>query len=239
MQKAVPLLKEINRQLNKGSEPTEDQINQIFNQIDEDGNQSIERDELFNFLKVRNYLDLSQIINVKPEPKRRNTLTIVRQREDDEVENVDYSNSLFRNRVKMIQSSLKPFNFDIYAPPPKTRVTKQNLILDNGVEYEGEWNEDGEKDGKGVQVWVDGTLYEGYWLNGKANGKGRMIHADGDVYQGFFKDDKAHGPGTYKHADGTIYEGKWNQDIQHGTGKETWTNGDYYEGDYVQGKKQG
>ena len=102
MQKAIPLLKEINRQLNKQSEPTEEQISQIFNQIDEDGNQSIERDELFNFLKVRNYFDFSTLINIKPESKRRNTLTIVRQREDDEVENVDYSNSLFRNRVKMI-----------------------------------------------------------------------------------------------------------------------------------------
>ena len=78
MQKAIPLLKEINRQLNKHSEPTEDQINQVFNQIDEDGNQSIERDELFNFLKVRNYFDFSSVLSVQPEMKRRNTITMVR-----------------------------------------------------------------------------------------------------------------------------------------------------------------
>jgi hypothetical protein len=50
-----------------------------------------------------------------------------------------------------------------------------------------------------MQIWPDGSMYEGYWKNGKANGKGRLIHADGDVYVGLWKDDKADGFGIYSH----------------------------------------
>jgi len=56
---------------------------------------------------------------------------------------------------------------------------------DNGANYEGEWcTQTGVKDGRGMQLWVDGSLYEGYWSEDKANGRGRLIHADGDVYDG-------------------------------------------------------
>ena len=128
MERAVPLVKEINCQLNKQFEPTDDQINDLFNQIDEDGNQSIERVELFNFLKIRNYFDFTKVTCTVPERKRRNTFTLVRERETNETDNIDYSNSLFRNRVQMIRQSLLPFNFDAYAPPPKKRITKENTI---------------------------------------------------------------------------------------------------------------
>ena len=47
------------------------------------------------------------------------------------------------------------------------------------------------REGRGIQIWLDGSRYEGYWKNNKANGKGRLIHADGDVYEGDWKDDKA------------------------------------------------
>ena len=36
--------------------------------------------------------------------------------------------------------------------------------------------------GAGIQVWPDGSLYEGYFAGGCINGYGRLIHADGDMY---------------------------------------------------------
>ena len=77
------------------------------------------------------------------------------------------------------------------------------MILENGAKYKGQWNANNNKrDGKGQQIWADGSLYEGLWKNDKANGLGRLIHADGDVYEGEWKDDKAHGYGKYMHTDG-------------------------------------
>lgn len=50
-------------------------------------------------------------------------------------------------------------------------------LVDNSVRYEGEWTEDDNKrHGKGIQVWPDGSVYEGYWRHDKAYGKGRLIH---------------------------------------------------------------
>eukprot|EP00352_Strombidinopsis_acuminata_P003768 CAMPEP_0176380612 /NCGR_PEP_ID=MMETSP0126-20121128/31265_1 /TAXON_ID=141414 ORGANISM="Strombidinopsis acuminatum, Strain SPMC142" /NCGR_SAMPLE_ID=MMETSP0126 /ASSEMBLY_ACC=CAM_ASM_000229 /LENGTH=34 /DNA_ID= /DNA_START= /DNA_END= /DNA_ORIENTATION= len=34
--------------------------------------------------------------------------------------------------------------------------------METGAEYEGQWNQEGKKDGRGIQIWVDGSLYEGY-----------------------------------------------------------------------------
>lgn len=116
---------------------------------------------------------------------------------------------------------------------------KDPILLENGAVYIGEWNENLERHGKGVQFWIDGSKYEGHWRLDRANGKGRLIHGDGDVYEGDWSDDKAHGYGIYTHADGGKYAGIWQNDKQHGHGIEEWPDGSKYEGEYVLGKKNG
>jgi hypothetical protein len=68
------------------------------------------------------------------------------------------------------------------------------------------------REGKGKQIWPDGSMYEGWLRDNKANGIGRLIHADGDVYNGYWYNDKAHGTGVYCHLDGAKYEGNWEED---------------------------
>lgn len=50
-----------------------------------------------------------------------------------------------------IRASLEPFKYD---PAPvddaQTRVTQKMVTLDNGAEYEGQWDKQGRKDGRGV-----------------------------------------------------------------------------------------
>lgn len=85
--------------------------------------------------------------------------------------------------------------------------------LENLAKYTGEWliNTD-IRQGRGTQVWPDGSMYEGYWVDSKANKSGRLIHADGDVYEGDWENDKAHGKGVYCHLDGAKYTGEWEDD---------------------------
>jgi hypothetical protein len=60
--------------------------------------------------------------------------------------------------------------------------------------YRGQYNKrTGERDGLGIQVWPDGSRYEGMWRRDKANGRGRMTHANGDMYEGQWREDKANG----------------------------------------------
>lgn len=71
-----------------------------------------------------------------------------------------------------------------------TRVRKEKEEVEDGAFYEGEWNQDGEKDGHGVQDWVDGERYEGKWSDGKMNDTdGVMTWPDGDKYVGSYVDD--------------------------------------------------
>ena len=46
-----------------------------------------------------------------------------------------------------------------------------------------------ERCGYGVQIWTDGAVYEGNWVENKAEGKGTFWHAEGDIYIGEFKAD--------------------------------------------------
>ena len=130
-------------------------------------------------------------------------------------------------------------------PPLDDRVPvelKQSVEYENHAIYYGEWSTGPTtsfRHGRGIQVWTDGSRYEGYWKNDKANVKGKLIHADGDVYDGEWLDDKAHGYGVYTHTDGAKYEGNWKEDKQDGKGKESWPDGASYEGEYKQGKKCG
>jgi hypothetical protein len=56
---------------------------------------------------------------------------------------------------------------------------------ENKAIYYGEWStETNQRHGRGIQVWMDGSRYEGYWKRDKANVMGKLDHADGDVYEG-------------------------------------------------------
>lgn len=53
------------------------------------------------------------------------------------------------------------------------------------------------REGRGLMIFSDGSLYEGDWQKDKQDGFGRHIHLDGDVYEGQWKDNMAHGLGRY------------------------------------------
>jgi hypothetical protein len=129
---------------------------------------------------------------------------------------------------------LQPFDWTIQEiNDGKKREIKPICVLENGAVYQGEWLVDeNQKDGRGVQIWPDGSRYDGFWRDGMANGYGRLVHAEGDVYEGEWTEDKANGYGVYTHFNGSRYEGQWFQDKQHGFGVEQWPDGAKYEGQY-------
>jgi len=117
---------------------------------------------------------------------------------------------------------------------------RQSFEYEEVAIYYGEWEKSGNRrHGRGIQVWKDGSRYEGYWIEDKGNNKGKLVNPNGSIYEGEWLDDKPHGYGVYTHFDGTKYEGYWKEDKQDGKGKESWPDGSSYEGDYKQGKKSG
>ena len=64
-----------------------------------------------------------------------------------------------------------PFDFGFPDDDGVAREKKPLLLLENGAKYEGEWLKGLEiRDGRGVQIWADGSRYEGYWRNNRASG---------------------------------------------------------------------
>ena len=50
--------------------------------------------------------------------------------------------------------------------------------------------------GRGLGQFIDGSIYEGSWVNDKCHGKGFFIDIDGQTYEGEYLNNKCHG-GTY------------------------------------------
>lgn len=90
-----------------------------------------------------------------------------------------------------------------------TNSNKVKVTFEGGIEYFGEIM-DGKREGRGKQLWPDGTFYDGEWRDDMANGKGVFRQFDGGDYEGDFKNDRFHGIGKFITADKMlIYEGEF------------------------------
>ena len=67
-----------------------------------------------------------------------------------------------------------------------------------GEMYQGEWIEGEDiKEGRGVQIFQNGSRYDGFWINNLANGRGRLVYDNGDYYIGNWKIGENDGFGIY------------------------------------------
>ena len=69
--------------------------------------------------------------------------------------------------------------------------------------YEGEV-ENGEPNGLGIIIYVDGSQYFGEWKDGKEDGEGTYNYPNGIQYVGEFKDGRFNGKGRMTTITGTI-----------------------------------
>ena len=70
----------------------------------------------------------------------------------------DLSNTL----TKATEKRLGPFAFDkADSPRAQQVIDKGPFELDNGAIYHGQWTKDGHREGKGTQIWKDGSKYCG------------------------------------------------------------------------------
>ncbi|CAE7894977.1 Rsph1, partial [Symbiodinium sp. KB8] len=119
------------------------------------------------------------------------------------------------------------------------------VVYPNGDEFVGEFNESGEKVGKGVYTWSVGEVkYEGDYARGLKNGIGKIAFPNGDRYHGMWEDGAIHGEGTYFYRNGDIYSGNWEHGKRAGKGAfvfgkdrsqliGTWVNGQMSDGKWV------
>lgn len=116
----------------------------------------------------------------------------------------------------------------------------RDVEKDGDMYYVGQWNaETNSKEGRGIAVFTNGAIYEGFWKNDVKNGAGRFIYETGDVYQGEWKNNKCNGYGVFQSGDKLKAKGYWKDDQLSGQGFEVTDTGTTYRGSYNQGEKEG
>jgi hypothetical protein len=108
----------------------------------------------------------------------------------------------------------------------------------DGSVYQGEWRQ-GQRDGRGIMFYEDGSRYSGDWQNDLPHGKGTKTHSDGCVYQGEIVRGSAHGYGEVLFTNRAVYRGFWKDDVMNGKGTIRYNEVSYYDGHWKDGKKHG
>lgn len=75
-------------------------------------------------------------------------------------------------------------------------------VFETGCNYEGQKNAQGLWHGKGKVTYMDGTSYEGEWVEGLKQGQGIYMMRNGDIYTGHFERDYMHGAGELMQSNG-------------------------------------
>eukprot|EP01034_Spumella_vulgaris_P026438 gene26438-33016_t len=109
----------------------------------------------------------------------------------------------------------------------------------DGRVYDGLWVHNNVH-GKGVLTLADGTVLSGVFHNNLVlHGRGREVAVDGSVYEGDFLNSTRSGHGTLKNSDGSHYVGRFQGGVGEGKGVFTDRQGTSYIGDFHLGLKHG
>ena len=123
----------------------------------------------------------------------------------------------------------------------KTSDTSNNYIFNeppikfkkDGSIYYGSWNCNFQKEGFGITINPDGSIYKGLYKQDSMNKFGIFIDKDGNYYKGNFKEGKKNGKGELYMKDLFKYNGNFNEDFQEGKGREeSLKDGSIYEGNF-------
>lgn len=111
----------------------------------------------------------------------------------------------------------------------------------DGFVYFGEYRyrgqmSDGNPDGKGMCISPDGTVWDGFWLNGKPTKRGTIKWKNGQVYDGEWNSYGPNGEGMMMYPDKRVYTGTFRDGERHGHGTLTMPNGESFKGEFVDDK---
>lgn len=103
--------------------------------------------------------------------------------------------------------------------------------------YFGERNKALNRNGYGTLYLMDGSKYEGFWINNELSLYGRHIDNELNVFEGEFQNGNLHGDGV-ESSGAAYFRGKFINGVKYGKGVMESEN-EVYEGDFENGVKNG
>lgn len=122
------------------------------------------------------------------------------------LQNYEYLTKTLENKaIVKIYKQLGPFDFyqngfkvesdeasDMKAMQEKYEKRR------SGAMFRGEISQtSGKPEGRGIKIFPNGSIFEGYFSDGHTHGIGRGVTSRGEVYQGFFVMDQMEGIGFF------------------------------------------
>ena len=142
---------------------------------------------------------------------------------DEYEDKIDNSSNLINDNI-----SISPLKFSVKDKDEN----KQDFY------YEGEFNNEGRINGKGIKIIPNDFVYKGEFLNEEYNGKGILIKKGASIY-GQWKNGECKGKVIYKVQNEFEYEGNFENNQKNGYGIEKYNDGSQYEGNFLNNKKNG
>ena len=126
--------------------------------------QSHLRGYLFRKKLYEQYLELVQNDQISSVNDENNNNNLISETDNENFENINNS-----NREEDITEQDMSYLFSYYPPlnDGVKVIRKPTQLTETGVLYSGEWDEEGNKHGRGVQLWPDGAKYYGYWIKNR------------------------------------------------------------------------
>ena len=143
----------------------------------------------------------------------------------------------------------KPSGFGVYSAKSFSMQgywDSENLngiaieVWEDGTYFQGEYK-DNKKNGIGLYRWPDGTIYQGEFKDGQMNGKGIILYSNDCIFSGEIENGYMNGYGYFSWGNGSMYIGYYSQDIKNGFGIYVWDQKNFviYIGFWEMGKQQG
>ncbi|EAR94144.1 MORN motif protein (macronuclear) [Tetrahymena thermophila SB210] len=161
---------------------------------------------------------------------------------DKELQRFEIENQVIHNLTKeALEAYQKYKNENIFDDLNKENNNDSRLYLVNDRDFYtvSQFNIEGQRHGRTIEIPSQGHYFKGYLSNGLRNGKGLYIYQDGTVYLGIFKNNQKDGSGKLINRDGYIYSGEWKEDQKNGVGEEKFNDDWVFEGFFENNQRNG
>ena len=162
--------------------------------------------------------------------------------------NIQVNSTQSRQTEKLLVNHLERYGFSTTAAA-EPRYQGQTALNSEKTVYQMKYPESGEtyigsfkkgfREGKGIIIYSDSSIYEGNFRRDQKSEIGTMLFANNTMFHGVWRNNMMEYGKFYDYEKDTLYFGNFKSDLKHGIGIEHYSDNSYFKGEFFKNKKQG